>query len=248
MGQGKHRTEETFKRLISFNPDERDRALEEIERIGELALPQIHSFVLSDKRGPKDRAIHALGKIHNSQSIPVLIKLLLDPNLSEKDRQLAAWSIGEFRDPSTVPHLAKAINTCGQLDNIGWEAILALEKIATDEAFCVILNTVINMEQDDAVQEGAALSLGRIQNPQAVPFLIQAMRHSGGKHHSGTMIACWKAIDGMGETAAPELEALLGHEEFKIQEAAAELLKEIGTPDAMRLYHQWKENAFANDE
>lgn len=248
MVQGEYITEETFKRLISFNPDERDLALEEIERLGELALPELHSFLLSDKRGARDRAIQALGKIRSTQSIPLLTKLLLNPNLSETYRQLAAWSIGEIRDPSTVPHLEKAIHACGRLGNVGWEAILALEKIASDEGFHVILSTVIDIEQVDTVREGVALALGRIQNPKAVPFLVQAIIHGGGKYHSGTMIACWKAIESMGETAANELKALLDDDEFNIQQAAAELLNEIGTPDSKKLYKQWKENAFSNSE
>jgi HEAT repeat protein len=236
MGSKHIGSEQAFEMLRATDPQTRKRAVAIIVEIGEDAIPRLQEHIADRKASGRAQAVEALGIIRDARSVPTIARAMAeDP--SHSVRRMAAWSLGEIGEPASASDLAIAIDD--KDSNVGWEAILALEKIGTDFALEAIANALIDEDRPDDVREGAAKSLGRVANPEFVPHLLQAILSGGGKYHHGTTLASWQAIQAMGEQAIDQLEPFLDHDDPRHQEAAAESLKAIGTEKAIALYGAW---------
>ena len=125
----------------------------------------------SDRGLTRDSAAHLLEKIA-SPAIPVLIAALA----SQDDAMcLAAAVVLRGIGPSAVPALTETLLSGNQRVR-RW----ATEALSSKESANVALPVLLRVVREDdrpLVVAGAALALGKSQNPEAVPGLISALRH-----------------------------------------------------------------------
>ena len=117
----------------------------------------------SEDASKKFAAIFMLGNMKNKKATPVLLELLSrdpDPNM----RLSALKAVGALKDPSTVPHLAKYLDS----KELRQEAVKALVKIGNKPAVKVLIG---GLRKKD-VQVAAAQGLGEIADPSAKPALV----------------------------------------------------------------------------
>jgi HEAT repeat protein len=113
-----------------------DRGFQIIKAILENRSPKRAVFRIDDAGRPspelqirEDRyyAVHLFGDLRDSRAVPILIPLLIDPEVND----IVPWSLGEIGDKSAIPPLKEAL-----VDNsltMRASALLALEKLEAKE-------------------------------------------------------------------------------------------------------------------
>jgi len=127
----------------------------------------------------REGAVQALSVIHDPRVVPVLLPLLQD----EKSVvcHAAAKGLAELGDQRAIASLLTWMKDLNAVNR--WEAVKALEKFKSPQvidALIVALHdpafyVTIAPDQPGSVREQAALSLGALGDPRAVPALIEAL-------------------------------------------------------------------------
>lgn len=154
--------------------------------VQEAASTVLASIADESVQGPLLEALHspnwiirmhaakALGRIQDPGSVSSLIPLLQDK--VKAVREEAASTLAAIGD-SAVPALLESLTHQDWLVRL--HAVEALGKTTSSSAVAPLLSTAFN-DADSAVREDAVRALGNIGNPQAVEFLLTAMRKEPG--------------------------------------------------------------------
>ncbi len=188
--------------LNSPDRDVRSNATKALTQIGAVAVPEMIETVKNGKPSQKIGVANALGQLRSPRAIPALIGAL---SVKEADVRMACRDalvvmkqaavpqlIGALADksPFTRRHSAEAL---GEIGDAG--AAAPLLKVFDDEHRLVRLAAVFAVgklkqpipriatepllrkleDRDRELREGAAVSLGQVADPAAVPRLIAAM-------------------------------------------------------------------------
>ena len=162
--------------------------------------------------------------------MPLLVKALNDENASV--RRGAAKALGKIGDPVAVPVLREAL----QDRSVVQEAAIALTQIDAPEALQILISAL--SDTDSTVRDHASDALADMNPPpkDAAPALIAVLNDTEPwvSRHAA------RALGKIGDPAAvPMLRKNLTHRNPRIREAAIGLLKEIGTPEALKAVQEF---------
>ena len=207
---------------------------------GPLDVPPGHAeAVAAEERGPVLAALHALGIV----ATPYLAHLLSEPDAER--RKLAALLLGRMRDPAAFLPLA---DRAFDLDaGVRAAALAALSRARRDLDFPPVLERLRReiLGDDLARAAAAAAALARLGDGGAIPLLIEALdapdpvsdAAAGALEHltcrrfgrdAPRWLAWWK--DRRGRRRAEWLFEALEDEDRDVRAAAAERLREAGSP------------------
>jgi len=248
------------KKFISLLADssERDRAAQELIRLDADAVPFLIEALQT--RDPNLLPIyqHVLARIPSAS--PALTKTLQEAHPILRAR--AADVLGIRRDKSVVPALLQALN--GEFYTVRARAAIALGRIGDVQAIDPLLNAlkdpeddvriaaclglgffkdpstfddITNVLLDDLkieVRQAAAKALGNTKHPDALPYLMEALRDPYWWYEreaaAGDLLA---AIENFGEMAVEPLVEALKDKEGAVRKFAANLLGRLKDPRAI---------------
>ncbi|MBX3331105.1 MAG: HEAT repeat domain-containing protein [Nitrospira sp.] len=118
-------------------------------------------------------AAKALGRVRNADAVEPLIPLLQDKVKAVREEAAAALAaIGD----AAIPSLLKELQHEDWLVRL--HAVESLRKLKSKRAVEPLLSVLFN-DRDSAVREDVVRALGEIGDPQAVEYLLTAMREPG---------------------------------------------------------------------
>ncbi len=219
--------------LDSPNADERRSALKSLAQMNHpAAYAALVGAVQHTLRDVRVDAAFLLAKQTNHKD-PAAVPGLLDA-LADEDpriRTAACKALGDIGDAAAVPELLR-IMTKESDSNIRWQAVGALGKIGA--AAVPGLNEALQ-DEDWRVRRSAAEAMYGMREPTAVPGLVEALLDK----NDVVRQAAAGALEAMGGVAVTSLIELLRHRDGHITRAAADMLKKIGTPEALAAVQQW---------
>lgn len=196
-------------------------------KLGEDAIPDLIEAMSDNDGYVRSSAAQALGCMRAIPAVPYLIDALHDKHWLVSSR--VAQALGKIGDTRAVPALIEAVHNADEeiLSPKGY-AVEALGELKDSAAIPILLEAL--HDKSISVRHGAAWSLGEIGG-DAVPGLVKAL-------HDGTLgiddnIA--EALLKIGEPAVPELGAVLQNGEGVIKRKAINILRQIGTPQALAI-------------
>ena len=176
-------------------------------------------------RDSRVSAIQKLGEIKDPAAVPALIEALqdVDSNVSEA----AADALGKIKDPRAVPALIAALKDEDWVFQ-AWvfRALVSIGK----PAIPALIEAVKDKDEDSGVRQDAAVALEEIDDPRAVPDLIEALNDEDPNVRYSTASALKNRKD---PAAVPALIAALKDEYVIVREAAARALGKIKDPAAV---------------
>jgi len=180
-------------------------------------------------------AVALLLRIHSTESIPILIKVLMDQDKSIMVRSIAIKALGEIGEPSIIQTLVDNLRASVSLENLFFEwiyreTIFALGKLGVQNLEDEIISIMTNSTSSDTRKEAVEV-LGKIVTEEARNNLIEALTDPDFpvRFSSALILAKQKYIDSI-----PVLiEALgkrnsIGFEDSTVCQNAIDALCEIG--------------------
>ncbi|MBI5838764.1 MAG: HEAT repeat domain-containing protein [Chloroflexi bacterium] len=146
-------------------------------------------------------------------------------------RAKAAAALGSIGDPKFIHELLPALND--PEDEVRIAAVLALGKYREPSTFDEMGNVLLD-DPIIEVRQAAARALGNTKHPEAVFFLMQAIRDAfwwyEREHAAGDLL---QAIENIGAPAVDSLIEALADREGTVRKFAATILGKIGDPRAI---------------
>jgi len=218
--------------LDSHNAEERRSALKSLAQMNHpAAYAALVGAVQHTARDVRVDAAFLLAK-QTSHQEPAAVPGLLDA-LGDEDirvRIAACKALGDIAAPSAVPELLHILNKDSDND-LRWAATGALGKMGV----AAVPGLVQALQDDDwKVRRSAADALWGLREPTAVPGLLEALFDK----NDVVRQAAGGAIDAMGEIAVSGLAEALKMGNSGVRQKAADLLREIGTPQALQALQQ----------
>lgn len=174
----------------------------------------------------RKRAAQALA-VHNHQAIiPALVKCLEDPDIEVREKALIG--LGHMEAADAIPALIKV--TRGDNNDLRFFATKALGQI-NDAA---VIPALIEMLYDDDsnVRVVAEQSLERRADAHSISYLLDVLQDDDSPEN-----VRYLAIELLGKigepVVVPHLVRMLVHPSVRIQYAATNALRKLGTPDAL---------------
>ncbi|HUQ33388.1 MAG TPA: M56 family metallopeptidase, partial [Pyrinomonadaceae bacterium] len=162
---------ETFKQ-----PSPGEQAAIALASMGTPAVEPLKNALTDSNASVRRNAAWAIGELTNMReteragSVPSLISLLSDSD--EWVRMAAARALGEIRDERAVEKLINVLSdSSGKVRELGAWALGEMKEERAVRPLCKLLLEDASVE----VRETAAWALGEIKDPQAAPFLKQAL-------------------------------------------------------------------------
>ncbi|MEO8613062.1 MAG: HEAT repeat domain-containing protein [Chloroflexota bacterium] len=219
--------------MDSPNAEERRSALRSLAQMNHpaayAALVGAVQHTLRDVR--VDAAFMLTKQTHNKEpaAVPGLLDALEDEDIRIK--VAACTALGEIGAPSAVPVLLHILNKDNNND-LRWAATGALGKMGV----AAVPGLIKALQDDDwKVRRSAADALWGLREPSAAPALVEAMFDK----NDVVRQAAAGAVEAMGGIATSGLaEAVKSGATPAIREKAAELLRGIGTMEAMQALQQ----------
>jgi hypothetical protein len=138
------------------------RALEELSRGGERAVPILLDELITKKRDSVSFEIaRALGGLRSQTPVPKLIQLLTDPDLGGP----AAVALGKIGDVAAVDAL------CANVCRLSYRGAEALGLIRDKRALPYLISALDDREE--SVRAGAAWALGELRCAEAIQPLLR---------------------------------------------------------------------------
>lgn len=167
--------------------------------LGELRAVEAADFLMKLLRREKekeeslaiDSIIIALGKIGETQAIPVLMELL-NKNRSFFLQQLAAQALKEIGDRSIIPRLKKGLLSFNKFRRAG--SAMALGVFQVKEALEPLIQLLMT-DLEKGPRAAAAYALGELKDPRAV----EALYHALGDEWIFTQIVAAEALGKIGD-------------------------------------------------
>jgi HEAT repeat protein len=207
------------------------------------------------------RAAYLLGLVRDPDSVPQVVRLLDDP--APDARLVAARALGTVGDPSAATGVLRGLRTRnGEIGLPAWvaaEALLAMGSgigaalqggLSSDDPavrnVCIVvaghgnfyatapqLRILLATDSDGDVRAAAAVALGRVGGVEDVAALA---RHSDACELTGLRRTCVAALGELGHREGLEILAgLLGDDDRRLAELAADSLARMGTEGIARL-------------
>jgi HEAT repeat protein len=219
--------------MDSPNAEERRSALRSLAQMNHpaayAALVGAVQHTLRDVR--VDAAFMLTKQTHNKEpaAVPGLLDALDDEDIRIK--VAACNALGEIGAPAAVPVLLHILNKDNNND-LRWAATGALGKMGV----AAVPGLIKALQDDDwKVRRSAADALWGLREPSAVPALVEAMFDK----NDVVRQASAGAVEAMGEIATSGLaEAVISGATPAIRQKAADLLRGLGTVEAMQALQQ----------
>lgn len=202
--------------------------------------------------GIRGSAISSLGKIRTLPAVEILYKLLKSENI--KDRATTVHTLGWIKDKNAIPHLLEMLaedknadiahtiaNTFNSikdtqiasilLDSLNsekaWIKLVAARTVGElgDPSHAVDLMNVYIEEKDWRLKSAILESLGKLQNPVAIPYLIKSL---DGSYSQKEAITALSKFGKSANTAIPRLIEIIQNKENWDCTYAIECLGKIG--------------------
>jgi len=159
-----------IKDLASEKPDAPAKAVDQLARAGEQAIP----YLLKQKKNKNEtirRKIAAiLGRIMTKDSLDALYEMLADK--SEAVRREAICSVGNHQKPESLEKLQDFL--LHKSSAIRLETVMALGRIGHASSLPALKRSCL--DDDQMVRQGAVVALGLVKDKGAIPDVISRLR------------------------------------------------------------------------
>jgi HEAT repeat protein len=190
--------------IDKLNSKDQSSHINLLETLGNIAdpktVPVLKKFLKDANTYIRKAARNAMSKIASPQTIPILIQVLTDKSETLELRLLAAEMLGKIADPKTTQTLIEALEQVQKDDykaSLQKAIIVALGEIKDPKATPVLIAALkkqykklkkkkptdvlaqweLELFYEEICQEIIA-TLGKIASPEAIPYLIEALKHS----------------------------------------------------------------------
>jgi HEAT repeat protein len=208
------------------------------EALGEIGDPRAGPALLRLARSKDEyvrlEAVQALGEVKFKEAVPELSLLVDDPSAAPLLVKKAVVALGQMGDPAAIPALQHALvlerkgvsllpEASYALFQLGPAAVAPLIRIAKDEDPAYLKWARENNRAPAGTYAKAALVLGDLGDPRAVPVLLEKLRYKDSDPLPGTARLLTNLVRQFAANALGRLRA---------KEAAAPILALVQTRDA----------------
>ena len=163
------------------------------EALGNIGDPKAGATLLRLARANDDyvrlAAVQALGDVHDKTAVPELSRIVDDPAAPPLLIKKAVVSLGEIGDPAAIPALIHGLvierqgvsflpESSFALFLIGAPAVEPLMKIAQDQDAAYVAWAKENNRAPAGTYAKAALVLGDLEDPRAIPVLLAKLKYT----------------------------------------------------------------------
>lgn len=232
--------------LLLSDPTKRERAAQELTRLGAEAAPALiealqtqdanlvliyqHLLARIPSASPlmlkslttahpliRGRIVEIFALTKEKTAVPALIEALRGEYYTVRSR--AAFALGKILDANAIQPLLSALKD--REDEVRIAACMALGEFKDPATFDAMANVLLDDPKIE-VRQAAAKALGETRHPAAVPFLMESLRDSFWWYEREQSIRdLLKAIVNMGESAVLPLIEALGDREGTVRKLAA---------------------------
>jgi HEAT repeat protein len=198
------------------------------------AVPALINLYKEEK---DPETLKAIVHFHDKRSVPLLIDVLADFTEESVDAtSVAASELGNLADPTAIDPLIKVLENKkipirSRANIVKQEAMLSLAKFGKNDKSVTALITVLTRsadEQDFFLNKVAAIQLGNIGDPKAIPALIKGMFMTG--RGADIFQECRVSLAQMGTAAVDPVLELFEGKNAEVQEMAKKLDFDKYTP------------------
>jgi HEAT repeat protein len=229
--------------LIEILNDEdenvRAAAIRALGRIGHNAVSELLAALEDDSIGVRAAAAEALAESRVHSAVPDLVAHLRKD--SSKVRTAAARALGRLGDPTALPPLMEAFQDKTDRHGITRRPAAQAMGLLGDQRAVEALLPYLAGRQDEAnwnpdhLDFAVAEALLKLRSTESIDIVGKTL----GRFRSGTPpMHIVELLGSFGDDAVPALQGLLDHRSFK--KRPANMLKEIGTPQALEALKQWR--------
>ena len=202
-----------------------------LARMGVAATSSLTHSLLNDHPLIRGRVAEVLEQIRDPQSIPALLQALRGEFYTVRAR--AALALGTIKDQKAVQPLLETLKD--QEIEVRIAAVTALGQFIQPETFDNMADLLLE-DPEIEVRVAAARALGATEHPNAIPYLLLALRDPFWWYEREQAAdELLKAIENMGEMAVDPLLDALNESEGTVRRFAAILLGRIGDARAIEL-------------
>ncbi len=207
----------------------RDSTAGILAQMGPQALPPLLTALASAHPLVRGEIADILGKTHEKQAIPGLQAALQGEFYTVRAK--AALALGRINDARAIPDLIDKLKDPEPLVRASCAGGLGM--FSDGRIFDPIGDLLLDDPQIE-VRQAAAAALGETRQPQAIPYLMSALRDSYWWYERDQgVIPLLEAIAKMGRAVVPELIQALDDPEGTVRRYAAQLLSRL--PDERAL-------------
>ena len=200
-----------------------------LARIGATATPALTHSLLNDHPIIRARVAEVLAQTKDPKAVPALLQALRGEYYTVRSR--AARALGAIGDKQAIQPLLEALSDSEPEVRVG--ALIGLGHFKDPGTFDRMADFLLEDPQI-TVRQAAARALGETKHPQALPYLMVALRDPfwwyEREQAAGELL---KAIEGMGTVAVEALLEALTDSEMTVRRYAARLLGGIKDPRAI---------------
>jgi len=201
-----------------------------LARMGLAATPALTHSLLNDHPLIRGRAAEVLAQAKDPKATPALLQALKGEFYTVRAR--AARALGAIGAQEAIQPLLEALKD-PELE-VRVEAVGAIGKFNLPETFDNMADLLLEDPQIEA-RQAAARALGETKHPQAIPYLILALRDPFWWYErEGAAEVLLDALAGMGPQAVDVLLESLTDNEMAVRRFAAKLLGRIGDRRAIQ--------------
>jgi HEAT repeat protein len=199
-----------------------------------VAVPALMDLYKEEK---DPETLKAIVHFHDKRSVPLLISVLGDFSEETVDASsIAAVELGSLGDPAAVDPLIKVLENKkipirSRANIVKQEAMRSLARFPKDAKATDALVTVLTRsadEQDFFLNKFAAIQLGNIADPKAIPGLVRGLFMTG--RGADIFQECRTSLAQMGEPAVDPLIELLQEKNEAVNEMRKKLDFDKHTP------------------
>lgn len=200
-----------------------------LARMGPAATPALVQSLHADHPLIRGRAAEVLAQTKDPKAVPALLHALRGEFYTVRSR--AARALGAIGDRQAIPPLLEALSDSEPEVRAG--ALVGLGYFKEPATFDRMADPLLD-DPEIAVRQAAASALGKSKHPQALPYLMVALRDPfwwyEREQAAGELL---EAIQEMGTLAVDTLLEALEDSEMTVRRIAAKLLGRIGEPGAI---------------
>ena len=200
-----------------------------LARIGQAATPALTHALKNDHPLIRARVAEVLEQTKDPRAAPALLEALRGEFYTVRGR--AARALGAIAEGAAVQPLLEALADSEPEVRLG--ALVGLGHFKDPRTFDRMADLLLEDPQIE-VRQAAASALGGTQHPQALPYLMVALRDPFWWYErEQEAVVLLEAIATMGTQAVDPLLEALGESEMTVRRFAARLLGRIGDPRAI---------------
>jgi len=201
-----------------------------LAKMGVAITPTLTHSLLNDHPLIRGRVAEVLAKTMDPKAVPALLQALRGKFYTVRSR--SATALGSIGDPQAVEPLADALKD--QELEVRIAAVKALGKFKLPGTFDNMADLLLE-DSEIAARQAAAEALGETKHPQAIQYLMIALRDPFWWYEREQAAdVLLKAIEGFGATVVDTLLEALSDSEGTIRRYAAHLLGRIQEPRAIQ--------------